>query len=206
MKNRSGKWVLSLALALALMLCACGKPAATEPPVPSAELSPYARAVTAELAALRKSELATDERSIRKTVEYYIRVLEDQMLNYDAAEFDYAGVFYDPASALSESLTFATDKSLLRRKQWRENGLLVLWSDVDVEITNIQINGDSATAEAGASLSYILEGQEQTISGTGTAYSFALVKQDGVWCISSITADSEIDRYYDLEALRKALG
>ena len=106
----------------------------------------------------------------------------------------------------SGEIAFAAGKSLLRRKQWRENGLRVLWSDVDVEITNIQIDGDGAAAEAGSSLRYILEGQEPTISGEGTAYSFTLTKQDGVWRISSITADSEIDRYYDLEALRKALG
>lgn len=207
MKNRSGrKWALLPALALALALCACGKPAATESEAPSAELSPYARAATAELAALRKSELTTDERSIRRTVECYIRVLEDQMLHYDTAEFDYAGVFFDPDSAEPDSLSFAAGKSLLQRRQWQENGLRVLWSDADVEITNIQIDGDTATAEAGASLRYILEGQEPTISGEGTAYAFTLTKRDGAWRISSITADSEIDRYYELEALQKALG
>ncbi len=183
-----------------------GDKSAAAQPEESATLSPYARAAVAELAALRKSELTTDERSIRRTVECYIRVLEDQMLHYDTAEFDYAGVFFDPDSAEPDSLSFAAGKSLLRRRQWQENGLRVLWSDVDVEITAVEIDGDTATAEAGASLRYILEGQEPTISGEGTAYSFTLTKRDGAWRISSIAADSEIDRYYDLEALRKALG
>lgn len=199
----------AIAALLAALLCGGigrGRVQPAESTAAPAELSPYARAAMAELAALRKRELMTDERSICKTVECYIRVLEDQMLHYEAAEFDYAGVFFDPDSASPDSLAFAAAKSLLQRKTWREGELHVLWSDVDVEITAVHIDGDTATAEAGSSLSYILEGQESTISGVGTAYSFALTRRGGEWRISSIVSDSEIDRYYDLEALRAALA
>lgn len=189
------KEYLNRCLAVFLVLVVCGSllitPTHAEPKFDTVqyEMSPLAKTAPLMLESIRTNNCMDDETIIKSTIELFLHLKIDQIVNWMYDDFDYYP-FFNKQSDYYQTIISITEKNRAVKRCWRENSVNILWSNIDITYEQVECFDESATVSLYETFEFIEE-SNHVISSMGMHYYFQMSKIEEKWLISAVLTSDD---------------
>ena len=142
----------------------------------------------------------SDEEAIEATIRYFSEAKFAQLNDQDAQRYNFTE-FFVPDYQQNTNLTYIGDRFELDRQLLIVNNAVNAWYTVDVDIKDMEIDGDTAEVKFYETYRYARTNTPDITSAEGLSYKVELKKINGAWLISDLITNTSFDNLMRKEKL-----